>query len=716
VVLPIGGHFILMLKDSTGLPYVALDYVFYSPPVPVPETFPRSQLMVRKDEVPGLVRVRRPPRPDEDVQDQDPGAAKAPYSKKIGPLSISNMGFKYSGGAEPTLSIIMDASVVLGPIEMALLGFSLDLKFTKGVTLYQLPTPGVSLAGLGVAFNKPPVVFGGLLQHVVVDDQAAAPSTHRDYYQGGVALSFDPYLFEAEGFYGTVTSSVGSFRSAFAYFVLGGPLVELEYVEITDVTGGFGYNSNMQFPTATNVLQFPFLEPISNPEPSTVLSTLVNTGWFFPQEGSFWLAAGLGVTAFEVLQSSVVAVVQWDPDLYLGLFGVATADMPPEIDEAKLVHVEMGVVGTVDFKNGVLKIDGQLAPSSWVLDPACHLTGGYALYWWFGGTGEATTLAPNDGDFVYTIGGFHRGFHRPAQYPNPARLAINWSVDSSLSIKGEAYFAITPNICMAGGCLDASLSLGPLSAWFNAYADVLINYRPFFFSADGGISVGVGFVLDLWICTIDISCEIAATLHLQGPPLSGTVYVDFWVFGFYINFGQPSEGNDQPLPLTDFYNLALQADVQQQAAFSPSLLLAGGQKGAGSYDAGPPLPHIYMCNEGLIPTGTAISTPNSPDTPWNVRGAVFQFTIGCKFAIDTATVVTAQSDPNDPARPPFEVPLTGSPIYARPMQLTTPLSSTLTVTITPPEGTSPNQPRWDACTGVIKPVPKALWGPCKPPP
>jgi hypothetical protein len=234
--------------------------------------------MVRKDETPGLVRIRKPCRQDEDVQ--DPGAAKAPYSKKIGPLTISNMGFKYSGGAEPTLSIIMDASVVLGPIEMALLGFSLDLTFTKGVTLYQLPTPSVSLAGLGVAFNEPPVVFGGLLQHVVVD-KPAPPSAHLDYYQGSVALSFDPYLFEAEGFYGTVTSNMGLFKSAFAYFVLGGPVVDLEYVQITDVMGGFGYNSNMQFPTAANVMQFPFLEPISNPEPSTVLSTLVNTGWFF---------------------------------------------------------------------------------------------------------------------------------------------------------------------------------------------------------------------------------------------------------------------------------------------------------------------------------------------------------------------------------------------------------------------------------------------------
>ncbi|KAJ4294658.1 hypothetical protein N0V88_004887 [Collariella sp. IMI 366227] len=715
VVLPIGAHFILVLKDSTGQPQVALDYVFYSPSTPVTEGITRAQTKLRKEEAPAIVKTQSPVAVTEDVQDtsQNPGVAKAPYSKKIGPLTISNMGFKYSGGSEPTLSIVMDASVVLGPIGMALLGFSLDVQFTQGITLYQLPEPGVSLAGLAVSFDKPPVNLAGLLEHVVVD-KAGPPPVHLDYYQGGITLSFQPYLFQADGFYGKVTSAAGSFKSAFVYFILGGPLVTLEIAEITDVTGGFGYNSNLQFPTITTVVQFPFLQTASSTNPSTALTKLMNSGWFSPQDGSFWLAAGFRVIAFELLQASVVAVVEWNPDLYIGLFGVATVDMPTGTGSAKLLHVELGIVATVDFKNGVVKIEGQLAPSSFVLDPACHLTGGFALYQWFGGS-SATALAPSDGDFVFTVGGYHRGFTSPAQYPNPPRLAISWSLDSALSIKGEAYFAITPSVCMAGGRLDASLSLGPLSAWFDAYADMLINYKPFFFTADGGISVGVGFALDLWICTIHISCEIAANLHLQGPPLSGTVYVDFWVFGFSIDFGNQSGGNDNPLLLTDFYNLALQADLPQQSSSVSSSLLAG-QPVAEPDDASLPCPHVYTCNEGLIPSGTAASTPSSSDTPWNVRGAVFQFTVGCKFAIDTATIVTAQSDPNLPAIPPFDVPLTGNPVYAKPMQLTKPLSSTLLVTITPPPGTSPKQARWDACTGVVKTVPKALWGLCKPAP
>ena len=613
VVLPIGAHFILVLKDSTGQPRVALDYVFYTPSIPVTRRVPGARITLQKDEMPALVRTRRPIPEQVPMSSGPPGTAKAPYSKKIGPLTISNMGFKYTSDPVPTVSIIMDASVVLGPIGLALLGFSLDLKFPEGTTLFQLPKPHVSLAGLAVSFDRPPVILAGLLEHIVVD-KPGPPPVHEDYYQGGIALSFQPWLFQASGFYGTITTVTGSFKSAFVYFILGGPLVTIEVAEITGVTGGFGYNSDLQFPTVTNVVQFPFLKTATSTDPSTALTGRINSGWFSSQDGSFWLAAGFSVIALELLQASVVAVIQWNPDIYLGLFGVATADMPSGAGSAKLLHVELGIVATVDFKHGVLKIEGQLAPSSFVLNPACHLTGGFALYQWFGGGTSATDLAPSDGDFVFTVGGYHRGFNPPAQYPIPPRLAISWSLDSSLSMKGESYFAITPNVCMAGGRLDASLSLGPLSAWFDAYADMLINYKPFFFSADGGISVGVGFTLDLWICTIHISCEISANLHIQGPSLSGTVYVNFWVFGFSIDFGKQVGTSDQALLLPDFYALALQANLPQQSPSPSSFLLPSTPKVAVDDPPLPP-PHIYTCNVGLIPSGDADSTPSSPDAP-----------------------------------------------------------------------------------------------------
>ena len=113
---------------------------------------------------------------------------------------------------------------------------------------------------------------------------------------------------------------------------------------------------------------------------------------------------------------------------------------------------------------------------------------------------------------------------KPTHYPNPPRLGISWDLGGSIKITGEAYFAITPKRCMAGGRLVATLVLGPLRAWFEAFADFLINYRPFYFMADGGITVDVSCKVDLLLVSFTVSVEIGATLHLEGPPLCGRVH------------------------------------------------------------------------------------------------------------------------------------------------------------------------------------------------
>ena len=101
------------------------------------------------------------------------------------------------------------------------------------------------------------------------------------------------------------------------------------------------------------------------------------------------------------------------------------------------------------------------------------------------------------GDWVLNIGGYHQPYNRPKAYPHPPRLGINWSLGLSLRISGEAYFAVTPRVCMAGGKLSASLTLGPLCAWFDAFLDTFINFEPFYFAVMGAVSVGVRFSMIL---------------------------------------------------------------------------------------------------------------------------------------------------------------------------------------------------------------------------
>jgi hypothetical protein len=55
---------------------------------------------------------------------------------------------------------------------------------------------------------------------------------------------------------------------------------------------------------------------------------------------------------------------------------------------------------------------------------------------------------------------------------------------------------------MGGGHYHVQIDVGPISAYLDAYADFLINYKPFHYIADLGVDVGVTFNADFWIIHI----------------------------------------------------------------------------------------------------------------------------------------------------------------------------------------------------------------------
>jgi len=189
---------------------------------------------------------------------------------------------------------------------------------------------------------------------------------------------------------------------------------------------------------------------------------------------------------------------------------------------------------------------------------------------------------------------------------------------------------------MGGGRLDLSPSVGVLYAWFDAFADFLINYEPFHLIAEGGISVGVKFTLDLWIVTIHISVEIGATLFIAGPPLYGTTQVDFWVFGFDINFGS-SDNDLQALNLSQFITFVCRTDLSKSAAgLLEALSSASHDEKVQELDDGTNVPHVFSIESGVYPQNTSKSTPSTER--WYVRAATFSFRISCTFAIDDAKI------------------------------------------------------------------------------
>ena len=479
IVLASGSHFVLVTKTDTGERMVVIDYVFNASktkPPPTPQSSPsgggQSDLVredlsqghlgpsliylgggsgppVRGSRGPGGLGSRSllpPPPPllplmelkssEKDGGDSESSdSVMAPYRKSFGALSISNIGFRYANGVA---TLLVDAAIGLGPVGLALLGAGVGLDL-RGLTLDTLPeSVELSLEGLAVSFQRPPVEIAGLFRK------------SGDTYRGGLLVAITPYTIEAAGFYGQIhddSQEGGTFPSVFVFAKLDGPLVELEFGEISGLTGGFGYNTNLNFPSAADVPDFPFISTGDLPDdPMATLQTLVGSDtWFFPEKGADWLAAGLRVDAFQVLAVSAVVMAKWENGgLKLDICGLGAANIPPGNKGPRFGRIELGMVASLDFVEGVVKLESQISPRSFLLDTNCHPTGGAALAYWF---------APNkyEGDWVFTLGGYHQAFQVPSHYPVPPRLGISWNVSDIISIRGEAYFAITPAVCMAGG-------------------------------------------------------------------------------------------------------------------------------------------------------------------------------------------------------------------------------------------------------------------------
>ncbi|KAK3395147.1 hypothetical protein B0H63DRAFT_408500 [Podospora didyma] len=718
VLVSAGAHFAIVLKDQQGVRTCVLDYDFKKAQ---PKQQQKKQgLLTSGDDEDVEVEAEAEADEDEDVPDSDGQASSAPFKKKAGPLQISNVGLKY---ADKTLHLRFTATFELGPLAFSLIGFSLNVEITSlDISGIRMLAP--SLEGLSASFEKPPLTIAGLIRHG--EDKNGLP-----YYAGGIIVGWVPYQLQAAGFYGEAVPEGGKipddvFSSFFLFARLDGPLVTLEFAEISGVTGGFGYKSEVRVPTADQVVNFPFVKSTSlagaTESALTTLERLTSPaadGWFKPRNDTYWAAAGMKIDAFQMLSLDAVAVVQFGQSMKMGLFAVALADIPSSASPVKFAHVELGIAVVIDLDYGTLKAEAQLSPNSYILDPNCHLTGGFALYYWFDAPHADRSLT---GDFVFTLGGYHQAFKVPPGYPNPPRLGISWSLGKTLSITGQSYFAITPKACMGGGRWHAAFHAGPIEAWFDVFADFLINYKPFHFLAEAGISVGVRFNLDIWFIHIHISVEVGADLTLWGPPVAGRVRVDIKVAKFSINFGSGSD-EKPPASLLEFYQLVLQqssktdsqaSKPQALAGRQPLAVTAAGEDSAEEEDASTPKKnegHTFLAQSGLMNDTDKPDRTHNQD--WTVRGGTFSFILGCKMAIAKAEQVDEHGVviPDDPTNPK------GNPVvdfeentpYARPMKLSgdNSLESTVTICITQKDSDDPAR-AWPM-EQFVKSVPTGLW-------
>ena len=469
------------------------------------------------------------------------GATWLDYQKNLGPLQISRVGLNYIDGY---LQLLVAGTVQLGPLTLDLQGFGIGIPtkpLTTEITDYQ-----IVLDGLGVSFSDGPLTIGGSFT-----SQGACSLNGINYkhlYQGGVTVSAGGYTLVASGACGVEDNDVVTF---FIFGRLNASLGGTPFAFITGVAGGFGYNQTLMAPTIDQVSTYPLIEGAIDPnalggsDPLKVLSGLlgVNPPIIQVSLGSkdMWLALGVDFTSFEMINTRVLLTLNLGSTAEITLLGRSVVALPRGgSDSAEtFLYAELDLDSTLDPDQGIFYARLAITSNSFVFSPDCHLTGGFALFNWFG-------KSPYRGDFVFSIGGYHPSFIVPSYYPTVPRLGFNWIIDSNTTASGQAYFAIVPNYAMGGGSLSFNYSDGALSAWFNAEANGLIEWEPFHYHIEIGVDVGASITLGWGFLSKTFTISLGADLVVWGPPIGGTAEVDWWVHSFTVKFGDDevvSSGN-----------------------------------------------------------------------------------------------------------------------------------------------------------------------------
>jgi hypothetical protein len=437
--------------------------------------------------------------------------------KTIGPATLRRVGIQYQ---DQKLGVLLDASATFGSLTLGLDGLGL-------VSPLKSFSPLPTLSGLEVAFSTGPVdVAGGLLR--LADGSFA----------GDLTVKIEPYLISAIGAFGEVDGQKAFFVFANVEGEFGGPPAFF----ITGFLAGLGHNYALTIPSADQVHNFPFLAGMDDPGivggknagPLDVLQALATppsgAPWITRTAGAKWIAAGVDFRSFELIYGRAMVAVVEGRDFEIALLGLAHMSLPKGAGSDAYAYVELQLDAALKPADGTFSVIASLTPNSYLLTHDCHLTGGFAFCLWFGDN-------THSGDFVVTAGGYHPAFTVPTWYPQVDRVGFNWAVGSDVTVKGGAYFALTPTAAMAGGSLEVLFQSGDLKAWFTAYADLMIRWKPFYFTADIGVSIGASYRLNLAFTSVTLSVELGATLALHGPPTGGVVHVHWTVISFSVSFG-----------------------------------------------------------------------------------------------------------------------------------------------------------------------------------
>ena len=535
--------------------------------------------------------------------------------RTFGPVHIQRIGGQYQN---QELGFLLDGTLGVGAVALTLMGLQVGSQLTTFA-------PKFALNGLGLSIQTGSVGITGAFLRVHHD--AAPPLAAFEEYAGTAIVSLQKLTLGALGSY----AELDGHSSLFVYAVLDMPIGGPSFFFVTGLAAGFGFNRALRMPPIDEVAQFPFIqEAISGAKNLDVIKELQGIQRFVPPSiGDRFLAIGVKFTSFKVIESFALLAVSFGQHVEVDILGLSTLVMPtPEAQGGPepLAIVQLALKATFLPDPGFLGVSAQLTSSSYILSKACHLTGGFAFYCWFG--------SEHPGDFALCIGGYHPSYRPPAHYPQVPRLGFNWQVTSELSISGQGYFALVPSAVMAGGRLDAVWQSGDLRAWFVVGADFLLAWKPYHYEARVYLDMGVSYTFSFF-GRHTITVNVGADLSIWGPEFAGIARVHLWIVSFTVSFGPNPSTSRSPIPWSSFRGMLPEPSKRVSVAVEGGLVKKAPDATGG-------ITHLGVINPKELAISIQSAVPISAVTGIAVGGAPTAFGITPMNVLNAASTVTVK--------------------------------------------------------------------------
>lgn len=356
-------------------------------------------------------------------------------------------------------------AVALGPLNVSIAGLGLTLPIAAredgggNLGLLDVAAPSLKMpTGIGVAIDTPVVTGGGFL--------AITPDGAEGALELALKLGPVQVTVRAVGVFGTVDGQISFIVVISMSFQ---PGIELFLgLQLTGVGGIFGFNRTLDPPALTDLVRAGKLEDIMFPDDLAARATeiIASVKSAFPARRDQYvvgpiLQLGWGrPTPFVTIS---VGVVFTFPDPVVGaIIGTVRVALPTP--DVAIIDIRANFAGVIDFTTGDLFFAASLVKS--------HIA-------MFEVQGDLLLQAGSQG-FIFSAGGFNPRYDGPRPQGELRRLSVSFAPSPVLSIRAEAYFALTASTVQFGGALSITATLGPFGARGALTADVLIHTEPRF--------------------------------------------------------------------------------------------------------------------------------------------------------------------------------------------------------------------------------------------